>query len=238
MTAAAEVGQGVRPVPLWLRQVGVILGAAAGLAVAALLTIDRPLAMWFEAEFRAGRAWYRPFFDALDTLGDSAWTLWPTGAALLLMGLLRWCGQARGVWMRPVAGSVGYVFLTVALSGLTVNILKGIFARARPRVLFADGGSGFEWFWFDSDYASFPSGHTTTAFALAGCLMLLFPRWGWLALPVAGLVGAARVVMGSHYPADVLMGAGVGLAFAVAMRAVFVRRGWGLRKNFVALFLI
>ncbi len=205
------------------RQIPLLLAAAAGMAVAAMLTIDRPLARWIEAEYQAGRAWYRPFFDALDTLGDSAYALWPTGVALLLIGLLRWAGRARGAWVQPVAARVGYVFATVALSGLAVNLLKGLFGRARPRMLFADGTYGMQWFVFDSDYASFPSGHTTTAFALAGCVALLFPRWGWLALPVAALVGVARVVMGSHYPADVLMGAGVGLAFAVGLREVFLQ---------------
>jgi len=207
----------------------IILAACAGMAAAAILTLDRPVARWFEAEYQAGLAWYRPFFDLLDTLGDSAYTLWPTGVALLVIGLLRWAGRARGAWMQPMVARVGYVFLTVAVSGLVVNLLKGVFGRARPRMLFADGTYGFDGFIFDSDYAAFPSGHTTTAFALAGCLAVLFPRWRWLALPVAALVGVARVVMGSHYPADVLMGAGVGLAFAVGVREVFLRRGWWMQ---------
>ncbi len=210
MSSATEV-----PV---LRRIALLLAACGGIAAAAMLTIDHPVALWFEAEYRAGHAWYRPFFDAVDTLGDSAYSLWPTGGVLLLIGLLRCVGRARGVWARRVAVPVGYIFATVAVSGLAVNLLKGLFGRARPRLLFVDGTYGMQGFVFDGDFASFPSGHTTTAFALAGCLALLFPRWGWLALPLAALVGVARVVMGSHYPADVVMGAGVGLACALGLR--------------------
>ena len=59
---------------------------------------------------------------------------------------------------------------------------------------------------------SFPSGHTSSAFAVATMLSLEYRKW-YVTVPAyawAGLVGYSRIAMGVHYPSDVLMGALVG----------------------------
>jgi undecaprenyl-diphosphatase len=94
-------------------------------------------------------------------------------------------------------------------SGIMVQILKHLVGRARPRMTLPPwehiGPS------FDSDLHSFPSGHTTTTFALAAVLASRFPRQAWIFYLIASLVGVGRVVGGSHYPSDVLAGAILGL---------------------------
>ena len=62
-------------------------------------------------------------------------------------------------------------------------------------------------FTFDYAYQSFPSGHTAVAFGLALSLGLLWPRWRLPLFVFALAVGASRVILHSHYPADVLGGA-------------------------------
>jgi undecaprenyl-diphosphatase len=60
--------------------------------------------------------------------------------------------------------------------------------------------------------ASFPSGHTSTAFALATSLSLEYPKW-YVITPsfiFAGTVGYSRMELGAHYPSDVLAGALIG----------------------------
>jgi membrane-associated phospholipid phosphatase len=95
-------------------------------------------------------------------------------------------------------------------SGILVQIIKHLVGRARPRMtlpLWEHIGPSF-----DSDLHSFPSGHTTTSFALAAVLASRFPRQAWIFYTLAGLVGLGRVMGGSHYPSDVLAGALLGLA--------------------------
>jgi undecaprenyl-diphosphatase len=41
-----------------------------------------------------------------------------------------------------------------------------------------------------------------------------FPELGWVLLPLAGLIAGSRVVLGLHYPTDVLAGAALGAALA------------------------
>lgn len=65
--------------------------------------------------------------------------------------------------------------------------------------------------------ASFPSGHTSTAFATATTLTLEFKKW-YVAVPAyawAAGVGYSRIYLGEHYPSDVIAGAAVGAGSAV-----------------------
>ena len=94
----------------------------------------------------------------------------------------------------------------VASSGITY-VMKRAINRPRPFVTYpdiqklTDGGS-----------PSFPSGHTSIAFAAATSLSLEYPKW-YVIVPScawAGTVGYSRMHLGVHYPSDVLAGAVVG----------------------------
>jgi membrane-associated phospholipid phosphatase len=104
----------------------------------------------------------------------------------------------------------------VAAAGLLDQVLKNLLCRARPNAV--DAGLFFREFpCVPARYAvaSFPSGHATTVFALATVLSLWYPRWtaAWLAL--AAVVGWSRIVLGSHFPSDVVAGAVLGVAVAL-----------------------
>ena len=63
-------------------------------------------------------------------------------------------------------------------------------------------------------FPSFPSGHTMHAVAFAWQASAHFPELGWVLVPLAALIAASRVVLGLHYPSDVLAGAAIGAALA------------------------
>lgn len=76
-----------------------------------------------------------------------------------------------------------------------------------------------------SDLWSMPSSHALAAASLAVALTILYPKLRWLCVGLVIVVCIARVVLGAHYPSDVLVGAGVGWWVAsVAMRSL-----WGSR---------
>ncbi len=110
--------------------------------------------------------------------------------------------------------------------GLLINRLIGAFWH-RPRPYEAHNGV---YTLSHSHDPSFPSDHASAAFGIAFAVLLFDPIAGVLFLVLAVLIGIGRVVIGAHYPGDVLAGAGIGLfAALVAVRvarpviAFFVR---------------
>lgn len=80
---------------------------------------------------------------------------------------------------------------------------------------------------------SFPSGHTTTIFALAGVLCMHFrnPGWRGLFILIAVLVGISRASVGVHWPLDILAGAFGGWLSGVMGAALATIFPWGTSKH-------
>ena len=70
------------------------------------------------------------------------------------------------------------------------------------------------------DPFSFPSGHTLHAVAFSIVAVAYYPLLAWPLVPFTLLVAASRVVLGLHYPSDVLAGAVLGALIASAFLAV------------------
>lgn len=94
---------------------------------------------------------------------------------------------------------------SILLSGLGVIMIKGIIGKKRP-----PGPIEYKPFTLDSSYHAFPSGHTTTAFALATSISFHYPKYSKLAYTLAALVGISRLYEDKHWFSDVVAGAGVG----------------------------
>jgi len=93
------------------------------------------------------------------------------------------------------------------------NLAKRLVDRTRPSLIPEQGryelrrGRRFE-----SDYNSFPSGHTASPVAVARAFGREYPGQQAGALAVAGVVGATQVVRSKHFVSDVLAGALIGIA--------------------------
>lgn len=100
-----------------------------------------------------------------------------------------------------------YVGASLGVDGVLTYALKYTVNRPRPQVTYPDIEA------FESERTmSFPSGHTSIAFATATSLALKYPKW-YVIVPSylwACSVGYSRMDMGMHYPTDVLTGAVVG----------------------------
>ena len=96
---------------------------------------------------------------------------------------------------------------TFAASAFVSLALKSIVKRDRPYVTYPEIDNVVE----ESSY-SFPSGHTSSAFATATSLSMVYPKWYVIAPSFlwAGAVGYSRLYLGVHYPTDVLAGAVIG----------------------------
>jgi membrane-associated phospholipid phosphatase len=106
----------------------------------------------------------------------------------------------------------GVVILTsVALSGGITVIMKYTIKRDRPFITYSDITKKSS-----AGSPSFPSGHTSSAFALATSLSLSYPKWYVIAASYTWAVTVAysRMDLGVHYPTDILAGALIGTGSA------------------------
>lgn len=157
----------------------------------------------------------------------SSWYLYPAALILLVATQI----DARSLSRRRMQIAYGWtslaglVLCAVGGAGVAVNILKQLFGRARPRLYEELGAFSWNPLSFESAFASFPSGHSATAGAVAGLVALLCPRLR-LAIVLAGLALAlSRVFVGSHYPSDVAAGFVIGWIAALLSAAAFARLG-------------
>jgi membrane-associated phospholipid phosphatase len=193
-----------------------LIAAAFGgfIAFEALLFFfaDRPLAEYVY-RLSASRPDVIDFFRNLTDLGKSSWYLWPCGFATLFCGFISRGKDVPPRWRRLCAYTgvrALFLFMTIALSGIVADIIKPIAGRLRPILWLRDQAYGFAPFHTDSLWNSFPSGHTTTAFALAFSLSTLYPRGRILWFAYALLLASSRVMVDAHYLSDVCAGAALG----------------------------
>jgi membrane-associated phospholipid phosphatase len=170
--------------------------------------------------------WRAPFFFITD-YGLSDWILIPSLIVFILavpaMYLLR---RLPRLVACEVALLSGFVFLGVGIPGLIANLLKRLIGRGRPDEFAEVGAFFFRNFSNDWQFQSFPSGHSTTAIALAFVVGFLRPRLFPLFFAVGVIVSLSRVPVGMHYPTDVFGGLIVGTLGAYLVRNLFARRRW------------
>lgn len=125
----------------------------------------------------------------------------------------------------------GYLLVSIALSGLIANLLKRAIGRARPQHYDDWGILGFSPFSGHSSFASFPSGHATTIGAFFAALAFLFPRYRFLFATCAIWLAATRVMIGAHYPSDVVAGLALGSWFSFMLAVIYSRYGLVFRLD-------
>ena len=140
------------------------------------------------------------------TRGGDGWLWYFFGLVVLLFG-----GAAR---LSALASAS-----SAALIGIALFVsLKRVSGRKRPCEIEPHCWAKL----LPPDRFSFPSGHTITAFAVAGTLGLFYPFLLPVLLFCAVGIALSRILLGMHFMSDVLAGAAIGLALAFASYAVFV----------------
>jgi membrane-associated phospholipid phosphatase len=196
--------------------------AAVALVTIAMLTFDFR-AMTFAHTLPL---WVVDGFNEITDFGQGGWFLIPIGGFIALTAILA----------TPAAGRVGnlvivslivrleFVFLAIALPGLTVTIVKRLIGRVRPSEL---GPFVYiPWSWQPA-YASMPSGHATTAYAAAIAIGAVWRRARVAMWIFAAVIALSRVVIMAHYVSDVIAAAFVGGFGAILVRNWFAARRLG-----------
>jgi undecaprenyl-diphosphatase len=136
------------------------------------------------------------------------------GASELLFGavvvalLLLVPGTRRRIARRASVAAAG----SAAVALLIAHFLSSAVDRPRPFVAHA---ATIHPFVAHAPDPSFPSDHSTAAFAIATAVVLRFRAPGVVLIALAAILAAGRVFLGLHYPSDVAAGAAIGSAVAL-----------------------
>ena len=133
-------------------------------------------------------------------------------AATLVIVFLAARGSRFASWRRAALAAV----LSAGLGLAVGKIISELVDRARP---FVADPHGVHLFSGHAADPGFPSDHATAAFAIAVAILLRKRGWGIFALIAASVLSVGRVALGVHYPSDVLAGAALGSAAALALWA-------------------
>jgi undecaprenyl-diphosphatase len=153
-----------------------------------------------------GRTVVRRFFALISRLGDGVF--WYALMAVLTI----FCGRA-GVDAALHLAAVGLASL------LLYKRLKHWTRRPRP----CASDLRIRAWVAPLDEFSFPSGHTLHAVVFTIVTLSYFPVLAWLLIPFAASVAASRVVLGLHYPSDVLAATAIGSV--IALLSIWFRDG-------------
>ena len=163
---------------------------------------ERSFALWMHAA--SAHRWVVLSLNAVSRLGDG----WMWFAVALS---LPWLDHVSGTNCAIRMAGVGIVNLVIYL------IVKRCIARPRPY----RSCPGIKACARSLDEFSFPSGHTLHSVAFGLILVSYYPPLNFVIWPFTLLVAVSRVVLGLHYPSDVIVGAAVGAITAAVSFNLF-----------------
>jgi undecaprenyl-diphosphatase len=164
----------------------------------------------------------------LTDFGKPAYVLWLLAGMLFAIAIIspRLRATSRSLLL-GFGTRLQFLFFAVLLPVLAGEIIKWIVGRGRPFVGGEANAFNFAHFAGTEAYASFPSGHAITSFALAFAVSAVWPQARIAMTVYAVLIAISRLVLLAHHPSDVVAGALIGVVGAMFVRYWFAARRLG-----------
>ena len=164
-----------------------------GLITLSYIYLDQPIAYFFYGlDLRDASA----FWNFVTDLGLGAAYF----VSLFLLGLFFRFIYRSSYW----ESRAWFLWLCVVIPSIFCFVLKVLFGRARPGLLFDEQLYGFYGLQTHAPFWSFPSGHTTTIMGFVFGLSILYPRFCYRLIILGSCIALSRVLLVHHYFSDVL----------------------------------
>ncbi len=149
----------------------------------------------------------KEFFSEITKLGSSSWYFSITIIGFVIFYLNNKLQIIKTKSAKNLSNFFVSSFVSILTVGIITQIIKHLVGRPRPNHTDFEDVFNFKYFTLESNFHSFPSGHSSTIFIVCFILVSVFPKLRYFFYILASVVAFSRVVVGAHFFTDILAGA-------------------------------
>ncbi len=168
--------------------------------------------LWFHRYFTNLSEWengvfLKEFFSEITKLGSSSWyfSIAITGFVIFYINNKLQIIKTKST--NDISNFFISFFVYVLTVGIITQIIKHMVGRPRPNHTNFEDVFNFKYFTLESNFHSFPSGHSSTIFIVCFILVSVVPKLRYFFYFLASIVAFSRVIVGAHFFTDIVAGA-------------------------------
>ncbi len=169
-----------------------------------------------------GNIYLEKFFIKITELGNSAWYFCFVVFSLVVLIINKKLKFIKISDYDKAFNFFYFAFIYLIIVGLLTQIIKHLVGRPRPNHTNFDAEIEFSFFSFESNFHSFPSGHSSTIFMVCFILCAVIPRLKYFLFFFASVIALSRVVVNAHFFTDILAGMILALIVYKSLNTIFV----------------
>jgi len=168
--------------------------------------------LWFYNYFisldeKVNGVFLKEFFKEITRLGSSSWYFIITFMGFVIFYMGRRLQIIKHKTIHDLSNFFITSFFYVLIVGIITQVIKHIVGRPRPNHTNFEDVFDFQFFTLESNFHSFPSGHSSTIFIVCFVLVSVFPKLKYFFYFLASIIAFSRVVVGAHFFTDIVTGA-------------------------------
>ena len=149
----------------------------------------------------------KKFFSEITKLGSSSWFFSITIIGFVVFYINNKLQIIKTKSAKNISNFFIYSFVYILTVGIITQIIKHVVGRPRPNHTDFEDVFSFKYFTMESNFHSFPSGHSSTIFIVCFILVSVAPKLRYFFYFLASVVAFSRVIVGAHFFTDIVAGA-------------------------------
>ncbi len=149
----------------------------------------------------------KEFFSEITKLGSSAWYFFITIIGFVIFYINNKLQIIKTKSTKNLSNFFISSFFYILTVGIITQIIKHVMGRPRPNHTDFEDVFNFKYFSMESNFHSFPSGHSSTIFIVCFILISILPKLKYFFYFLASVVAFSRVIVSAHFFTDIVAGA-------------------------------
>ncbi len=149
----------------------------------------------------------KEFFSEITKLGSSSWYFSITIIGFVIFYINNKLKIIKTKSAKNLSNFFISSFVYILTVGIITQIIKHVVGRPRPNHTDFEDVFGFKYFTMESNFHSFPSGHSSTIFIVCFILVSVLPKLKYFFYFLASIIAFSRVIVSAHFFTDIVAGA-------------------------------